>query len=63
MHLKVFLEKMGHHFLNAYYKIILSYENSISYVSLNNNNEIIGFVVGFINPKVFIENFKSLNLN
>ena len=48
-----FLEKMGHHFLNAYYKIILSYENSISYVSLNNNNEIIGFVVGFINPKVF----------
>ena len=54
-----FLEKMGYHFLKAYYKIILSYEDSISYVAIDENNEIVGFVVGFVNPKEFYNKFQK----
>lgn len=52
-----FIEQMGPLFIKAYYKILLAYEGSIAYVYHGNNGLIEGFVVGFVQPKVFYKKF------
>lgn len=52
-----FIEQMGPLFIKAYYKLLLAYEGSIAYVYHGKNGLIEGFVVGFVQPKVFYKKF------
>jgi ribosomal protein S18 acetylase RimI-like enzyme len=52
-----FLEQMGPSFIKAYYKIVLAYEGSITYVYQERGSFVEGFVVGFIDPAAFYKKF------
>lgn len=54
-----FLEKMGTHFLLCYYRAVLSYGNSITYIALGESGEVLGFATGFRNPNQFYAYFRK----
>lgn len=47
-----FLTHMGSKFLGEYYRTVLLYEKNITFVCVN-DEEILGFVTGFYEPKAF----------
>ena len=57
-----FLEQMGPSFIKAYYKIVLAYKGSITYVYQGRDSFVEGFVVGFINPVAFYKKFTRSGL-
>lgn len=54
-----FLDRMGPRFLQAYYKSVLDYKNSIFLVSVDDAANINGFAVGFIDPDAFYAHFRA----
>ena len=57
-----FLEQMGPLFLKTYYRLTLSYSQSIAFVYVGKSGSIDGFVVGFVNSKAFYERLKKSKL-
>jgi|TARA_R100000049_G_C1939440_1_gene83445 ribosomal protein S18 acetylase RimI-like enzyme len=57
-----FLDSMGPRFLRAYYGAILEYGPAIFLVSIDENDELDGFAVGFQDPEAFYDHFRSRRL-
>lgn len=54
-----FLQRMGPSFLRQYYCAVLGYSESITLVAEYDDQKIIGFAVGFVDPVRFYAFFKS----
>lgn len=55
-----FLARMGHRFLNVYYKAVLEFPASVALVAENEaTKELMGFAVGFTDPKGFYAFFSA----
>ena len=52
-----FMTLMGSLFLKKYYLTVMEYKESIALVHLDNINNLSGFAVGFIDPKLFYKFF------
>lgn len=54
-----FLTSLGNEFLEEYYSFILKYPYNIFLVCLDNNNKVVGFVAGFMEPNQFYAKLKK----
>lgn len=57
-----FLDRMGPHFIAAYYQSVLDYRDSIFLVNVDQSGEVNGFAAGFINPDAFYDHFRARRL-
>ena len=55
---KFFLTELGENFLHLYYKTAIETQGSITRVLENKKSEIVGFAVGYIEPRIFYKNLK-----
>lgn len=54
-----FLDRMGPRFLRAYYQSVVDFPDSIFLISLDREEGVNGFAVGFINPDAFYKHFRA----